>query len=334
VRLLPSKVERQLTLEDRDGWQDLAIDQPSGLVRGVELVIGSVYEGSKYEDLCISDIQVFATSTTPDNPVFEKSKRQTLMDWRAARLAAAQQFKSQKTQLPLYPAYDVTATDAQIDDTDLAAMVERATKDPAMAKEWAAPLAVAGDVAGDLDHLPRAQLAPTSPDKLVAADGLEIPRMANLVGEGRGLYDEGALRLPMLDYVATLFADRLRMLDVKDGTTVAKFLASEARCKSDVSWVRRSAARAGDAGPARVQAIVVGRCARVENREGWFNARAIELYVYDDSGRLALSVADGHIDGYRWKTVDGRPMLTGGRALLAQQGKIVEAKPREAVAAR
>lgn len=37
-----------------------------------------------------------------------------------------------------------------------------------------AAIAVARDVAGDLDHLARAQLAPASADKLVAADGLEI----------------------------------------------------------------------------------------------------------------------------------------------------------------
>jgi hypothetical protein len=242
VRLLPSKVENQLTLEDRDGWQDLVIDQPSGVVRAVELVIGSVYAGTKYEDLCISDIQVFATSTTPDNPVFEKSKRETLMAWRAARLAAARQFKSQKTQLPLYPAYDVTASDIEVDASSLSEMIARAGKDPEMAKAWGPQLAVAGDVAGDLDHLARAQLAPASPDKLVAADGLEIPRMKNVVGEDRGLYDEDALRLPMLDYVATLFVDRLRLLDVNDHTSVSTFLASEARCKSNLAWVRRAAA--------------------------------------------------------------------------------------------
>ncbi|HET9627171.1 MAG TPA: hypothetical protein VFP84_37685, partial [Kofleriaceae bacterium] len=314
LRLLPSKVEAKLTLEDRDGWQDLVIDQPSGVVRSVELAIDSVYDGTKYEDLCISDVQVFATSTTPDNPVFEKSKRQTLLDWRAARLAAAQQFKRRSTQLPLYPAYDVKAVDAQLDGYTWPELVALAAKEPGMAKEWAAPLAIAAEVAKNLDGLSRAQLAPTARDKLVAADGLMVSRMTNLVGEGSGLYDEGTLRLPMLDLVATLFVDRLRLLDVKDRTTVAQFLASEAGCKADLAWVRRAAA-SGD-GAARVQALVVGRCARIETRNGWFNARAIELYVYDAAGRLALSLGDGHVDGYRWAEVDGRPMLAGGRALL------------------
>src|SRR5690606_11840141 len=71
VRLLPSKVEKKVTLADADGWQDVAIDQPSGPVRSIELAVGSVYEGTKYADLCISDVQVHATSETPDNPAFE-----------------------------------------------------------------------------------------------------------------------------------------------------------------------------------------------------------------------------------------------------------------------
>jgi hypothetical protein len=335
LRLLPSKVEKRVTLADRDGWQDLAIDQPSGVVRTIELAVTSVYEGTKYEDLCISDVQVFATSLTPDNPAFERSKHQALMAWRAARLAAAGLFKAHKVQLPLYPAYEVTATEVpQSDDTAVAAMIESAIKDPAFAREWKAPLAVAAEVAGGLDRLPRAQIAPVALARLVEADGLQIVAMRNLVGDGEAAgsyYDAGALRLPMLDYVSTLFADQLRMLDVKDGTTVSAFLAAKSRCKADVTWVKRGAAR--DQEPVRVQAVVLGRCARIESRDGSFNARATELYVYDAAGRLALTVAGGHIDGYRWVEDNGRPMLAGGRARLAQ-GTVIEARKREAVAAK
>ncbi|HEU4728734.1 MAG TPA: hypothetical protein VFT22_12610 [Kofleriaceae bacterium] len=335
VRLLPSKIERRVTLADRNGWQDVVIDQPSGPVRAVELVVGSVYEGARYEDLCISDVQVFATSLTPDNPAFEKSKHQALMAWRASRLAAARRFKAQSLQLPLYPAYEVTASDADAPGAaDLDEMLDLAIADRAFASEWKTALAVAKQVSGELDKLPRAQVAPASADALVEADGLQISRMHNLVGEGDGpgFYDETALRLPMLDYVATLFADRLRVLDVKDPTTIHAFLASNARCKADVTWVSREAPRE-QSEQAVVRAIVVGRCARIPTRDGSFNARAIELYVYDRSGRLALSVANGHIDGYRWVNDQGRQMLAGGRALLAQ-GKAIEARRREAAVAK
>lgn len=336
LRLLPSKIEKKLTLADRDGWQDVTIDQPDGVVRTVELAVKSVYEGARYEDLCISDVQVFATSQTPDNPAFEKSKHDTLMGWRAARLAAAKAFKAQKTQIPLYPAYSVDAADVELDGaTDIASMIGYAQKDAAFAKEWKVALAAAADTADNFDKMPRAQVAPASLAKLVAADGLQIPRARDLVGADGGSYheyDEGALRLPMLDYVSTLFAGQLRMLDVKDARTISAFLAEEKPCKGEVTWARRSQSRE-QTGPARVQAIAVGRCAKVEVRDGSFYAHAVELYVYDDQGRLVLTVADGHIDGYRWVDDGGRPMIAGGRALLAQ-GKRIEAKKREAVAAK
>ena len=332
LRLLPSKAEKQVTLADRDGWQDVVIEQPSGLVRTVEVTIKSVYEGTKYEDLCLSDMQVFATSLTPDNPAFEKSKHQTLMDWRAARLAAAKLFKAQKVGLPLYPAYEVAAADAEISAYRIDSMIAAAADDPRFGKEWKDALAIAAAVAKNLDALPRAQVAPASQDKLVAADGLQIARVRDMAGEGEGGYDEDALRLPMLDYVSTLFADQLRMLDVKDTKTVSAFLDESTLCRSDTTWVSRSQPKE-QAGPARVQAIVVGRCAKVPSREGSYNAHAVELYVYDAAGRLALSIGDGHIDGYRWVTDHGRPMLAGGIALLSQ-GKRIDAKKREAVAAK
>jgi hypothetical protein len=252
VRLLPSKIERKVTLADKDGWQDLAVDQPSGQVATVELTVTSVYDGSKYEDLCISDVQVFATSQTPDNPAFEKSKHDALMAWRAARLSAARTFAANKTALPLYPAYAIDTRELTFDgDGDLAGMVEAASKDAAFAREWKAALAVAATVAHGLDALPRAQLAPRAMTRLVEADGLQIARVQNVADGlgGGGYYDEGALRLPMLDYVSTLFAGQLRMLDVKDTTKVSAYLADEGRCKADVTWVRRTQPEAQD-GPA------------------------------------------------------------------------------------
>lgn len=335
VRLLPSKIEHRVALADKDGWQDITLDQPSGVIGTVELVVTSVYEGSKYEDLCISDVQVFATSQTPDNPAFEKSKHAALMAWRAARLSAARTFTAKKTELPLYPAYAIDAKDLAFDSGgDIAGMIEAAGKDPAFAKEWKAALAVAADTADGFEALPRAQIAPTSMTKLVEADGLQIARVQNVadgLGSG-GYYDEGALRLPMLDYVSTLFAGQLRLLDVKDTTKVSAYLADESRCKADVTWVRRAQPKEQN-GPAQVQALVVGRCAKVSTRSGSYNSRAIELDVYDAAGHLVLAVGGGHIDGYRWIDEAGRPMLAGGRALLSQ-GKTIEAKKREAIAAK
>jgi hypothetical protein len=329
LRLVPSKLEKQVTLTDTDGWQELAIDQPSGPVRAVELAVRSVYEGTKYADLCISDVQVFATSDTPDNPAFEKSKRDALMAWRASRIAAAKAFSGKKLDLPLYPAYVTTVADAAVPSDDRAALLEAAAKDPGFAKEWKDALAVATAVVKGADALPRAQLAPASAAKLVAVDGLQLLTPEALE---YGSLEEDAIRLPLLGTVASLFADQLRVLDVKDKKTVSQFEADRAMCKSELVWVSRKAAKEGT-GPAAVQALVIGRCAKVEEREGTYTVHEVEVLVYDATGKLALAVGKGHVEGYRWAVQDGKPMLAGGRSLI-NHGKVIDAKPRDAVAAK
>jgi len=335
VRLLPSKVERKLTLEDKDGWQDLTIEQPTGELRGVELAVGSVTEGTKYTDLCISDVQVFATSETPDNPAFEKSKREKLMAWRNARLAAAKLFAGNKVGLPLYPAYAVTSTDStvEMDGIGLADMVKSAQQDPVFAKEWKDALAIASGATANLGALARVQIAPRTAAKLVAVDGTQITGVHDIAtGEGPYL-QEDVFRLPMLGTVAALFADQLRVLDIKDKQSIPQFEEAKGLCKKDVLWAARKP-NPEATGPSTLQALVVGRCARVEGREGAWNARVLELLVYDAQGRLALVIGDGHVEGYRWGTEAGKPMLVGARSYLGLNQRVIEAKKRDAVAAK
>ena len=328
LRLLPSNVEKKVTLEDKEGWQDVVIDQSRGTIRAVELAVTSVYEGTKYADLAISDVQVFATSETPDNPAFEKSKRETLMGWRSARVSAAKLFKG-KVGMPIAPAYEITVTDRK--DTggyEIEDIIGEAQKEPGLAKEWKDALAIAAAVAKDKDTLVRAQISGAG-QKLVEVDGIQITEVGDVeTGEGP-YYDEGALRLPMLGTVPALFADQLRALDIKDKLTVTKFLDGKKLCK-DTAWVKRSE---GKEGPQKVAALVIGRCARVEGRGGAWNAHTIEIMVYDAQGRLALVAGNGHVDAYRWAAEQGKQVLVGGRALLLQ-GKVIEAKRREAVAAK
>ena len=328
VRLLPGNTEKKLVLADKDGWQELVIDQPAGAVRAVELAIGSVYEGSKYPDLAISDIQVFATSQDPDNPAFEKTKRETLLAWRTARAAAAKVFKS-NVGMPIATAYEVVTTDREVQGSKLVDMIASAREEPGLAKEWKDALATAASIAQDLDGMTRVQLSSVSKTKLVEVDGMEITRVGDIeTGEGPYL-DEGALRLPMLGTVASLFADQLRALDLKDKLTISKFDRGNKLCK-DTTWVKRAQ---GKEGQARVSAIALGRCARVEGRHGAWNANTIELMVYDAEGRLVLVAGDGHVDAYRWVVEAGRPMIAGGRAILLQ-GKVIESKRRQTVATK
>ncbi|HWU87005.1 MAG TPA: hypothetical protein VN253_07010 [Kofleriaceae bacterium] len=332
VRLLPSKVEKQVVLTDTDGWQEVAVDQPNGTLRAVELAIGSVYEGTKYADLCISDVQVFATSETPDNPAFEKSKLANLMSWRSARIAAAKVFSQKKIDLPLYPAYATKTSERADHDVGMArsALLEAAKDDPAFAKEWKDALAAAMALEKDLGAMTRAQLAPASQARLVAVDGLELTELDDVSEQS---FESSSLRLPMLGLVSAMFADQLRVLDVKDKRTISEFEAARGACRdSAATWVMRTRPKEAT-GPARVTAIAVGGCAKVAGREGWYIVSTIEMMIYDAAGRLVLVVGNGHLDAYRWTTDGGKPMLAGGRGLLAD-GTIVEARRREPVAAK
>lgn len=331
VKLLPSKLERKLVLEDKDGWQEITLEQPKGEVKAIELNVVSVYDGTKYTDLCISDVQVFATSETADNPAFEKSKREKLMQWRAARLAAAKLFTG-KTNIPLYPAYEITTSPVgfEMSGIDLHAVVDNALQDKVFAQEWKDALAIAAAVAKNRDAMPRVKIAPRSAAKLVAVDGVQLIGVHD-IATGEGPYhQEDSFRLPMLGTVAALFADELRVLEFKDNTTISAFEKANGLCK-DTLWAQRKETKEG---PTQLQAVVLGRCARVEGREGSWNARVIELLVYDTTGKVVLVVGDGHVEGYRWTTDNGKPMIAGARSLVTLGSVAIEAKKRNAVAAK
>jgi hypothetical protein len=331
VKLLPSKLERKFTLEDKDGWQEITLEQPSGEVKAVEIKVVSVFDGTKYTDLCISDVQVFATSETADNPAFEKTKREKLMQWRAARIAAAKVFTG-KTDMPLYPAYEIKSTPSTVEGSgiDLSAMVAAAAEDATFAKEWKDALAIATGVVKNLDAMPRVQIAPRAATKLVAVDGVQIASIGDIASGEGPYFDEGAFRLPMLGTVASLFADQLRVLEFKDKTTISAFEKAKGLCK-DTLWAQRKDSKEG---PTQLQAVVLGRCAKVEGREGSWNARTLELLVYDATGKVVLAVGDGHVEGYRWSSDNGKPMIAGARSYIAVGRVVVEAKKRDAVAAK
>jgi hypothetical protein len=320
IKLVPSNIEKTVTLADKDGWQDIEVEQKAGPTKAIELQVGSVYEGTKYADLCISDVQVYATSETPDNPAFEKSKRKELMDWRKGRLASAKLFGKKKVELPLLPGYVVTKTDHKFDGNGIGDMVAAAQKDPKF-DEWKAALATARTLVGELDSLPQAQIAPTTKQTLPVVDGLEL---VDIEDKLFGNYSEDALRLPNLGgAVAVLFADQLRVLDVKTKLTMKEFQnvgamvedpSASAKCKAKTAfWVKRGKA---ENGRDTVQAIAIGECGRLAEREGYTYAASVSIAVYGADGKLALTVGDNHIDAYRWATEGGKPMIVGGRGLL------------------
>ncbi|HEX4460661.1 MAG TPA: hypothetical protein VIA18_21930, partial [Polyangia bacterium] len=111
IVLLPSRAKLQAALADREGWQEVIVPQASGPLDGVEIHIDAVYPGTKYDDLCLSDAQLYVTATTPDNPAFERAHLEAILRWKKERAAAATLFKQESGKtLPIAPQYRATKT--------------------------------------------------------------------------------------------------------------------------------------------------------------------------------------------------------------------------------
>src|SRR5262249_56794062 len=58
------------------------VEQPAGPLEAVEIRIRSVYAGKKYDDLCLSDVQLYVTAKSADNPAFEKQRLEKVLSWK------------------------------------------------------------------------------------------------------------------------------------------------------------------------------------------------------------------------------------------------------------
>ena len=332
VRLAPAMIQKEFTLTDTDGWQEIVIDQPRGLTFELELVIDSVYGGTKHAELAISDIQVFVTSEAREDPAHEKANFVNLTKRRDARIAAAKEFAAKQAELPIYPAYEVQEVRKPTQEWPSSVdPLDEAGKDPGFAKEWQVALAAARALKQGLGSMTRAQLTPTSQTRLVEVPGLQIAGLVDPTSGDPAYARNDAIRLPMLGVVSAMFADQLRAADVQTGQTIAQYKHEPKGCGSaDVAWVARTKPKEG---PSRVAAIAIGRCQRVNGRGGPHLGITVELMIYDPSGKLVLVSGDGYLEGYRWTMEGGKPMLAGGRS-MKDDGRILEARRPKSASAR
>jgi hypothetical protein len=330
VVLLPSGRTKTATLTDSQGWQELIVPQEAGPLEAVELRVGSVYPGSKYEDLCLSDLQLHVTSTARQNPVFEKLKFVALQSWKQQRVAAARIFREKsETALPLLPAYALTSTDGKGEglwdvcegDTlcDIKEMLSRATRDRELAA-WSSAIAIAQKALEGRGSLLAAKVSPTDKRDLPPLDGLRIPDTYDNLEGGGGWWRE--VTLPLYGVVGALRTDSLRVVEAASKVTVEQAVAAEPRACSTgkgatYTWALRQKGEGADAGRDLVRAVLAVRCARVEVRDGKVETAVPQVLVYDPQGRLVLVAGSGYVDAYRWDTVDGSDTMVAARGLGA-----------------
>jgi hypothetical protein len=312
VTLLPGGTELKATLADAEGWQEVIAEQPAGKLEAVQIRVGSVYEGTKYKDLCLSDVQIYVTATTRDNPAFEKSKLDATLAWKADRLAAAKVFQKQAaSELAVLPAYHY----------DYKA-------DPTFAKRWGASLAVADRAAGDRAGFVPAQIVPIDTRPVPTIDGLRVPTLYDAVEWSFG---GNGMELPILDSLAALRADQLGTFEVKEKVAYDEVMKTRppgchSKRGATFAWVLKEKSSEGKD---ILRGLLLLRCGRIEVRDGHDDVAQLQVAVYDDAGRLSLVAGPGYVNGFEWSSKE-RPLLTAGRAVLVDGGTASLASPEVA----
>jgi hypothetical protein len=318
IVLLPKGVKQEVTLKDEQGWQEVVIKQDSGEISGVEMRVSTVYEGTKYQDLSISDVQVFATSSVKDNPGFEKQKRTKLMAWRAARVAAAKEFANGKIATVLYPQYvlvtterpagppsEFTATtDSEWRLHHIRDTVAYASALPQYA-QWQSSLAVAQSIAEQFNNNKSTVL---SPAKMSAGTGGKLPLVDGVTRTVIGDFNYGGVSLPSVNANSIFFADRTKVVAFNSSQTVDTYLESE-KCKGQRTWIARTADPEHKQ-PDKLRALVIAECGMVEGRGGPDLVTQFQILVYGDDGKLAMMYTEAGPTFYKWASRDGQPAIS------------------------
>jgi hypothetical protein len=302
VVLLPSNKIVEVALADQSGWQEIAVEQAAGPLEAVELRVKSVFPGKKYDDLCISDVQVYVTATSTDNPAFEKQRLTKIIEWKKDRVAAAKLFRTQLGQsLPIGPQYAVTRPDAPRDDDarDLCPDYGdacRMSKALSRAERAAAKGKHAAAIATALE-LTRTKFAAMTAVRVSVRDKRPLPAVDGLCTPNLNDCDadpcESALPLPITGQVAYLNAEALALVEQSGLPSFSDVLARKPpQCSrwqpTTFAWALRDASTSPDGGTARLRALLLVQCGMVSVRDGAAEAARPQLLVYGADGRLEV----------------------------------------------
>ena len=329
ITALPGGQRHQASLADDMSWQEIAFDVPAGRVDALELAIDEVYEGSKYTDLCLSELEVYLTGLTVENPAFEKAKLDEILGWKKNRLAAAALFGTRKAAaLPILPGYRVVdgepAAAAAGDDDFSASLTALASAVPAAAEVAGRASAAIGK---EFSGWRPVQVVARPPLALPAVDGLYEPGSLELVFEPR----TDAFMLPSSSQGVLLASRTLSLFDTQEKRDPRK----RTDCKEGKTWFMRpprgEGGGAGAAGPLPAELLTV-RCVVEETREGQASYTVWQLLEFDSQGNLVLMVGPQQVQWLEWRAeaaASGGAVLAGGLR-IARAGqptqKLVDAR--------
>ena len=324
VTLLPSKKTVDVTLTDSEGWQEIVVDQPAGPLEAVELKVKSVYAGKKYDDLCISDVQLYVTATSSDNPAFEKQRLTKIVTWTKERVAAAKLFQTKLGQsLPIDSQYvalrAVPNSDERWKDPCpgndaicfMAHVLARASKVHDKTKHAAALATATQMTAAKFATLPGVRVSARDKRPLPAVDGLCTPSIAGCFQDPC----DASLQLPITNQLGYLDANALALIEQTGLPSYADAIAHKPpQCNraawTTFAWALRDPAPAGaNAGDGNLRALLIVQCGLVEGREGSFPAARPQLLVFGADGRLDIIASDRNVATLDWKGGPDGPKL-------------------------
>ncbi len=326
VILVPSQATTTIVLKDNMKWQEIRLEQPSGKLTAIELHVDSVYPGTKYADLCLSDLEVFATSRAPENPAFEKRKFEEVVAWKTERLAAAKLFNStQANQLPIAAGYQVHRTSKNktplhsggVPLTDSNALLEYALSNSSEFAKSRALAKAAISFASKFTGWKPVEVKVKNPHKLPAMDGLYRPTAYELAFGQEPNADSYAIPAPgSLEF---LNSSQLASFESSSKITIEKALKGESRlCKREDQrhwFFFRPTGELKDNDGVIHQLLVI-ECGQEEEREGYYTYAGPQLLVYGDNGQLAAHISMRSVTTFSWST--GSPAkIIGGRRLRA-----------------
>ncbi len=312
VTLKPSGLTSKHTLTDSEGWQSVVLEQPTGPLTGYEIRFDSVYKGTHYEDLVVSDIQTYVTALTPDNPAYETSKQKRLLDWAADRKLAAKTFKeAAKGSMPVAANYKTTViaehkSECSEDTGECPLPFQRASSKWGKGKP----------IFGSLEAAAQENFQGWKQVRISTTDKRPVPRADNfrfpgswwgdiLIYEG----DEAAILLPAPRLLAYFNAKNLQRVYVETNAVTA-----ESAIRGKVPDCKREGKDSHffftpeTKGPLRT--LLIATCGLYEDREGYSLGRYWQLLRYEDDGALGYLFDFYSASLFSWTKKDGAPFLS------------------------
>jgi hypothetical protein len=320
VMLLPSKTVKSFELADSMEWAELVVEQPDGVLDAINLSVKTTYPGSKYKDLCLSDLEVYATSRNIENPEFEKSKLAKVTSWKKERVDTAKYFASKEAKSsPLLAGYSVEEGDESLSNLKSAnGTSAKAVQVIELAKKH---------IKGHDQELDRAlatfktdfagwtnvTVTPKIGKRVPAVDGLYTAQAYDLY-EGSISLDGFAVPLPgkLAFFKTSLLAafDSAKPVSLDDASE-----SKSCRVKDDANYFYYQPPSTAQ-GRKAITDLLVFACGRVAERDAYYGFTLVQLLQYNDSGQLIALYDKSSVTTFQWSEGDD-PKVVGGERLRA-----------------